>query len=291
MDVENEKLSRHEMDHKPWKYIGYKGFARYSSLSNDFFAVRRYDRTHCRVLLAKQDRIAKLEEDLDCLDNELSSRTAFDKDNGTLRNDESKERKKLLADLGEELRSYDELLLHFLNLKSKRIAPNRIVNNIRTWLSNNNQPIALNEVEFLQADDLITVAASRKSPVRQCFEWALVLSRGLYGCFLHKEDADTAAITHSTVYGKDERVDFVASISAAIASFIILVAPLWALYRLENTWETLLVITFFVAVLLLYLALATLARPFEILAAGAGYSAVLVMFLQIGTGPDIHRGP
>ncbi|KAK6082936.1 hypothetical protein SCUP515_02170 [Seiridium cupressi] len=280
------KLTRQELDDKPWKYIGYKDFARYSSLSDDFFVVRRYDRIHCRVLLAKQDRIAKLEEELDTLDDSSSSRTASDMDNGTLKNDKSQGRKQILADLGRELRSYDELLVHFLDLKTRQNAPKRIVRNIRTWLANNNQPIAMNEIEFLRADDLITVAATQKSYVRLSFErWVLGPIFWLYGLF-KKNNIDTA-----TVYGKDEPIDVLASISVFFAALIMLVGPLWALFFVENMLKRLGVITSFVAILLLFLTSATLARPFEILAVTAGYSAVLVVFLQIGTGPDTHHGP
>ena len=80
------------------KYVGYKEFAKFVSSSDDFFAVRRFDRVHCRLLLRLQDQISELEEQLDLLDSKLSDRECEDVDNGTVRSDR-KEREDILNSL------------------------------------------------------------------------------------------------------------------------------------------------------------------------------------------------
>lgn len=62
---------------------------------------------HCRILLVKQDRIAKFEGDLDLLEDRLTSRGAEpDIDNGTVRHDENEDRKEIIRRLEEELETY-----------------------------------------------------------------------------------------------------------------------------------------------------------------------------------------
>lgn len=88
------------------KYVGYKEFARFVSSDDDFFALRRFDRTHCRALLALQDEIHILEERLDALDHSLSTREPVCSNNGTFRNDPCPERKEILDELVSRLGIY-----------------------------------------------------------------------------------------------------------------------------------------------------------------------------------------
>ncbi|KAK8085703.1 hypothetical protein PG997_006974 [Apiospora hydei] len=259
-DIESNKIRQDDLDRKPRKYIGYQEFARYSSLADEYFVLRRYDRLHCRVLITLQQRIAVLEERLDELD-EKHSRQTPDVNNGTVRNDQP-ERQLLVEEIAKELKIYTEMLLSYKELKSAPSAPKGNINNINTWLSNNNYPIEDAEVEFLKAKDLVTVARSQK---------------GLFGLLGERNGPEG-----TNVYGSDEPVDAIASASVFVVGMVMLIAPLWILAVTHGMFERLGVITAFIAVLLGVLTSATLAKPFEILAATAGYSAVLVVFLQIG---------
>ena len=87
------------------KYIGYKDFVKFVSSDDDFFALRRFDRLHSRVMLAQQARISALEEELDLLDAKLSMGTADDVDNGSIRNDDP-ERIALLSAISDSLEKY-----------------------------------------------------------------------------------------------------------------------------------------------------------------------------------------
>lgn len=92
------------------KYLGYKAFARYVSSDDDFLALRRFDRVHCRLLLVLQDQVSDLETQLDEVDTRLSKRSAPDVDNGSVRTD-TKERKDLLEQLHKKLSEYGQLNL------------------------------------------------------------------------------------------------------------------------------------------------------------------------------------
>lgn len=161
-----------------------------------------------------------------------------------------------------------------MNLKSRPRAAGRVVRNIRTWLENNNHPIEPKEIEFLKADDLISASATTKSSLRHLFEqWVLCPTLGLFGVFLDKSVHHTQnpeILGSSTVYGRDEPVDAFASVSIFIVAFAMLILPLWILFTVDDMFKRLGVITVFITVLLGVLTSATLAKPFEILAATAG---------------------
>ena len=89
------------------KYIGYEEFARYVSSDDDFFALRRFDRTHCRLLLMLHDQVAELEGELDSIDARLSQRDADDVDNGSVRRD-VQERKDILEKLLRKVGEYGQ---------------------------------------------------------------------------------------------------------------------------------------------------------------------------------------
>lgn len=77
------------------------------SSDDDFLALRRFDRTHCRLLLMLQDQVAELEGELDLTDARLSQRDAKDVDNGSVRKDVP-ERKDLLERLHRKIGEYGQ---------------------------------------------------------------------------------------------------------------------------------------------------------------------------------------
>jgi hypothetical protein len=99
------------------KYIGYKELAKYVSSDDDFFALRRFDRAHCRLLLTLQDQVAEIESELDLVDARLSHRDAEDVDNGTVRRD-TPERKEILARLHRKISEYGLLTSSQCNTKA-----------------------------------------------------------------------------------------------------------------------------------------------------------------------------
>jgi hypothetical protein len=92
---------------KPWKYIGYKGYAEFISSDDDFLLLRRFDSLSARVALRLQDEITVLEEELKRLDAIHSKPESTDINNGTLRDDVA-ERAALLELAARKLRRYSE---------------------------------------------------------------------------------------------------------------------------------------------------------------------------------------
>ena len=98
-------LTIQELQTKPWKYIGYKGFSEWAASDNDLFVIRRFDSLAVRTILSLQWRITKLEKELMAMDNSRSQRTAKDVDNGSFEEDDD-ERRNCLSSIQESLKIY-----------------------------------------------------------------------------------------------------------------------------------------------------------------------------------------
>ncbi|KAK7927921.1 hypothetical protein PG985_004919 [Apiospora marii] len=260
MDIGLNQINQEELDRKPWKYIGYKGFVEYSSLTDEIFVVRRFDYLHCRNILVMQQKITTLEKELRELDEQLIRKTP-DIDNGTV-NSDCQQRLDLLDKITKELKVYDGAVLSYKQLKSAPIASKRNIQNINIWLANANHPIEAAEVEYLKTADLITVTTYQKSWLRLRFE-QLILgpTGGLFG-LLGLRDGPEDTIR----YWRDEPVDAIATVSFFFMSMSMLVAPLWVLAKMKNMDECLGVITACILILLGVITLGTSAKPCEILA-------------------------
>ena len=76
---------------------------KWAASDDDFFVLRRFGGLGARVLLRLQDRIVKLEEDLEGMDH-MCRQNAWN--NGTFRDDPILERQRLLDELTSRLEQY-----------------------------------------------------------------------------------------------------------------------------------------------------------------------------------------
>ncbi|TDZ18128.1 hypothetical protein Cob_v008988 [Colletotrichum orbiculare MAFF 240422] len=151
-------------------------------------------------------------------------------------------------------------------------APRLNVQNVATWLDNRGDPISSEEVEFVKDNDLISLAAAEKPPIRRLFEQQILArTRGLWGLFSSRRgQGQRADGLRTTVRGDAETVTFVAGIAAFSVVLLMLIAPLCALAYMDGLEHKLASITGCTLVLLAFLSWGTTARPFEMLAATAG---------------------
>jgi hypothetical protein len=103
--IQEAPLTEEEIEKKPWKYIGYKGYSNFIASENDFYILRRFASLNARVALTLQDQISVLEEQLDDLDKLCSRRDAEDLHNGSFR-DDREERTALVEVIYEKLTKY-----------------------------------------------------------------------------------------------------------------------------------------------------------------------------------------
>ncbi|CEJ82518.1 hypothetical protein VHEMI02578 [[Torrubiella] hemipterigena] len=64
--------SEEEIQRKPWKFVGYKGYTNFISTDDSLFILRRFNSLNIRVALALQDEVSVLEEKLNILDKRYS---------------------------------------------------------------------------------------------------------------------------------------------------------------------------------------------------------------------------
>jgi len=103
--LDHESPSHRDVDEKPWKYIGYKGYTEFLASENDFLVFRRFGSASTRVSLMLQHQVSVLEWKLDRLDRRYSGKAAADVNNGSFRHDED-DRAKVLEELRLKLLQY-----------------------------------------------------------------------------------------------------------------------------------------------------------------------------------------
>ncbi|CAF9936463.1 hypothetical protein IMSHALPRED_010771 [Imshaugia aleurites] len=279
-----------EADQEPWRYSrGYPAMCKWMASDDDFFVLRRFGGLSARILLRQQDRIVKLEEDLQRVDNMCMINGS---NNGTFRYDTNFERQRLLDELTSRLEQFQRFLLDHAQIKAQPEATEFQVSNVKRWFANANEKVIQNEEkQFIDKDgDLIPIVSKIKTPLRRFFDkferprlWApfrdIEINERLHG-----ESHDFGLTT--TVYSKESVVDKSVTCVTMVLGVAMLVGPLWWLQHLSsqgNLEVRLAVITGFLIVFTILLSILTVARPFEVLAATAAYAAVLMVFMQIST--------
>ncbi|KAF9695172.1 hypothetical protein EKO04_007093 [Ascochyta lentis] len=270
---------------KNWKDVGYRGYSAFLASDDDFMIYRRFGTLNARLLLRLQDQIAELEERLEALEKEHAGPTAPDTNNGTFRNDPLLERKAILDEMNSRVREYNELLIQNSTLRDQPAVAQRHVESLNIW--HENVPYAVDDAEKKYLDqphDLIRVVPKSVAPVRRLLEkssrfrlsklWALE-NPPLPQHSVHPEEIH---------YSSDAKIDNAVGVTITMLGMIMLIAPLWILNETSGPRARLAIITGFIVIFLGLIAFTTVAKPFESLAAAAAYSAVLVVFLQTGTG-------
>ena len=106
-------VSEKDISEKPWKFIGYPGFASFISSDDDLVYFRKFGTLHSRVLLTLQDDIVQLEQALDELDRKAIT-MQLDRHNGSFRQDclHFQERTALISNIHQKLKEYSEFSSH-----------------------------------------------------------------------------------------------------------------------------------------------------------------------------------
>jgi hypothetical protein len=106
-------LTPEEIDAKEWKYTGYRGFSSFLASDDDVCIIRKFGSLNVRVILALQDEIVTLEQELAALDNECSQKTRPDCHNGSFKDDLGYPRSELLRNkIYGKLKDYSMLILN-----------------------------------------------------------------------------------------------------------------------------------------------------------------------------------
>jgi hypothetical protein len=146
-------------------------------------------------------------------------------------------------------------------------------------------PIDELESAFIEHhDDLITVQPKTRSWFRNVLERSLILKFPIIRSLFERQPEEIKAINTNTqtVWQNDGRVETLSGTIVALVGLGMLLGPLWVLqvFRASPGTVRLGIITGFISLFFVLVAVATTARIFDALAAAAAYSAVLMVFLQ-----------
>lgn len=138
-------------------------------------------------------------------------------------------------------------------------------------------------------DDLIAVQPKTRSWFRDVLERTFILRMPLLRRYFERVPEEYRAINTNTqtIWQNDGRIEKVSGTTIAIVGLGMLVGPLWVLevFNQSDNKIRLGIITGFIMLFFVLVAVATTARVFDALAAAAAYSAVLMVFLQLNPGP------
>ncbi|KAF8851018.1 hypothetical protein BDZ45DRAFT_661102 [Acephala macrosclerotiorum] len=276
-----QHLTRSEVDEKPWKYIGYPGYCSFIASENDFFMLRRFASVSARIALKLQDDVVALEEGLNELDWKYSRKEEEDVNNGSFRDDDE-EREKVLEELRLAILKYNEFVLQQAEIKKHPTASSQDVKSLQIWHWNHqNRAIDKPEHEYLNhSRDLFSVVPKEKTPLRRLLErWKTFRSHW----FWKEEKAPELPLydKENVNYISDKKIDTFITVLIIVVGMAMLIAPMWVLEYLTKPVAKLGTITAFVVVFMGCVSYASVAKPFEVLAATAAYSAVLMVFLQL----------
>ncbi|MCJ1475852.1 hypothetical protein MMC13_004516 [Lambiella insularis] len=271
---------------KNWCFKGYPAFSEWMASDNDLFIVRRFGTLSARVALMLQDRISRLSEELDKVDKECQNRCLH---NGDFRGDESVFRQELLERIAVNLERYNQFILNHAQMKARPDATKHQVGNVKAWLFNNENAIREDEAAFIEAEgDLVPVVPRVKVPLRRLIE-----KSDFMHLFRVNKAKPNRSQSKTTIYTEDTRVDKVVTFTVISIGLGMLIGPLWWLQQItadeSNLQIRLGIITGFIIGFAGILSIVTVAKPFEVLAATAAYSAVLMVFMQLG-GPASGSG-
>ncbi|KAJ3462900.1 hypothetical protein MRS44_007686 [Fusarium solani] len=278
---ENAPPSEEEIQRKPWKFIGYRGYTEFLSSEDDWFVLRRFGALNVRMALALQDEISVLEDELRELDENYSQRESPDRHNGRFRGD-AEDRSALTELISDKLYRYNAFVLQQSKLRRYPEAPHRDIRSIRNWHYNHDYvAIAAEEQEYLEHDkDLICLVQKDKTPLRRLIDTSLTIRT--LPMWKHKDKAAADYDAEHVSYYSDSRMDKTASVVIVAVGIVMLITPIWVLQAMDGLRAKLGVITAFVLIFLLVLSFAMASKPFEALGATAAYAAVLMVFTQLG---------
>lgn len=299
-------------ERNPWKHIGYRVFSRLVASDQTFFVLRRFSTLHARVALALQDGIVQLEEELNVHDD--YNRTAEMPEsfnNASLRTDPDDRRREIVEDLlPDKLTRYNNFINGYAKLIERRSVRGEDVGAIRAWFHNNPGAIDPDEAAYIKEapySELIAVQPKHRSWFRNVLEMAFACRLKIFQripcqCDLkpakndpyempgHCPGCDYNIIEEynrgkpNVVWQHDKRLEKFSTMVVALVGLGMLIGPIWWLDHVSDQEKRLGIITGFIALFFVLLKIATKSHLFESLAAAAAYSAVLMVFIQMGGG-------
>jgi len=271
--------------------LGYPLMARYLDSDDNYMAYRRFGHVQSRLLLEAQDDLRRLESELDDLDVDETADNKQALCSRELHNASwSPQRQSLMKDLKVAYNEYATLMGSAQTLLSLNRPTKGEWTSVENFI-NNQKPVRGEEYSFIYCkEDLVTLHPGREHAwLDTQVEKLLKLFDGplVQRLFCSEETKQKAgAGKGDEVYLTRERIEICVNCIIISMILVLLVVPVYILYHLTNGPNTTRLNALCMGVLLIFtllfaaeLSFFTRAKRHEILAAAAGYCAVLVVFI------------
>lgn len=162
-------------------------------------------------------------------------------------------------------------MLQHSELRARPAAEKRQVASIQNWLFNKENAISDSETTYLDhISDLVPLVPKQKSFLRKVLEKSKRFRLSPFWRLKPSDTCDDLGIdTGDTFYSSDAKIEQFASLVILSLGVVMLVAPLWILEFVHEPINRLGLITAFIVLFVTLVSLATVAKPFESLAAAA----------------------
>ncbi|KAL9599067.1 MAG: hypothetical protein Q9219_004101 [cf. Caloplaca sp. 3 TL-2023] len=274
---------------------GFPRLACFLSSDDGFMVYKRFGIVFSRLLLNKQDELRELEAKLLVMDRKDEVDTANDgarflmsRYEDVMRHKQSppvgflKTRPQLLKLMEEKILEYSELLLKANQLNGlKKPSPRDYRSVLRYMVKDNCQLFEEESAWILDMDDLVTLQPGRE------YAWLDKILERVLSYFGGRIVKVTNAKTDDPIihYYDRGRISMCITLLLTLLLLILLMVPIWWLYhtavhgKIASTANTIVVILSSTVIFSMVLSAFTKAHRHEIVAASAGYCAVLVVFL------------
>ncbi|KAF4630953.1 hypothetical protein G7Y89_g7180 [Cudoniella acicularis] len=291
-DMTITKLSKPDTELEPVEECpaGYPRLAAFLDSDENFMLYRRFGFLQARALLYKQDELRELEEELDKLDQK-DSKTRPKKLKMRQRDDaENEDRRKLIQNITKTFQEYADLLKSARELAGFNRASHRDYRSVTNYF-NSTAPLCNKESYIYRKEDIITLKPGRENAWLDAViedilqKLSCPLIRKIFSDENLRQKTDPKA-TNIILYSR-ERINIVVSLLITLMILALLIVPVYILWKLTRTanftnTRTAVIIGLLLVFTLVFsvvLSLFTRARRHEVLAAAAGYCAVLVVFI------------
>lgn len=162
----------------------------------------------------------------------------------------------------------DNYLVAFSEIQRWEPAKTRHWHNLDNWLNHNHKKaISEEEAQFSQeTGDLVALVSDQKSPLESLVER---FPRLLIAKALRSASKSSQVPSSTTTYYSKKRLRNTVFVVIIGIGLLLLLGPLWALQFVDDNLKRLAIITCFIILFTAALASATVAKPFEVLAATA----------------------
>ncbi|KAK4943912.1 hypothetical protein LTR10_016628 [Elasticomyces elasticus] len=274
---------------------GYPRVAAFLDSDENFMVYRRFGYLQSRLLLEKQDDLRRLECELELMDREEFD--AGDKDVLRTRDLHGQDRMNLLQRLEEKWVQYSNLVVAARDMTALNKPTPSEYDSVRWWMRENDS-LDCDDAMFIQCrEDLITLRPGRE------YAWLDAVVEGmLRWCrwpMLEETRMKTEGAGHGpgngtkgVVYYTRRRIEGLVNAIMICMVLAILIIPVYILFHLTERPPTTQNTAICIGVLLVStlafaagVSLFSRAKRHEVLAASAGYCALLVVFIgNVGGG-------